>query len=254
MLKRFGSSSSLSLALETNGRGYMGFIAELPGAYVRGKTEEEAVSKVNAEAFTYRRWLGFSHSQETETRVVQRHFSKLMVEDADNEILLEDDKNRLGEEEFSDLVELTQYSGRTFRSLYSSVRLKSWVDPGRIRKTFYGDTPKTIQEIFDHVNNTQQYYLSRIMEPSEPKGSFVRRRNYCLGRITLLFEREGNETEFRVDNELWTIRKVLRRFVWHDRIHGKAMVRILKEQERLGLISEHLDPFGFFQDEGRGRQ
>ena len=27
------------------------------------------------------------------------------------------------------------------------------------------------------------------------------------------------------DGELWTLRKVLRRFLWHDRIHAKAMWR-----------------------------
>lgn len=27
-------------------------------------------------------------------------------------------------------------------------------------------------------------------------------------------------------NEEWSLRKVLRRFVWHDRIHAKAMYRM----------------------------
>ena len=27
------------------------------------------------------------------------------------------------------------------------------------------------------------------------------------------------------DGELWTMRKVLRRFLWHDRIHARAMWR-----------------------------
>ena len=27
-------------------------------------------------------------------------------------------------------------------------------------------------------------------------------------------------------DEEWTLRKVLRRFIWHDRIHGKAMYRM----------------------------
>jgi hypothetical protein len=28
------------------------------------------------------------------------------------------------------------------------------------------------------------------------------------------------------DGEEWTLKKVCRRFVWHDRIHGKAMTRM----------------------------
>ena len=27
-------------------------------------------------------------------------------------------------------------------------------------------------------------------------------------------------------NELWSLRKVLRRFIWHDRIHAKAMYKM----------------------------
>ena len=27
-------------------------------------------------------------------------------------------------------------------------------------------------------------------------------------------------------DELWTLRKVMRRFLWHDRIHAKAMYRM----------------------------
>ena len=29
--------------------------------------------------------------------------------------------------------------------------------------------------------------------------------------------------------EMWSVRKVLRRFVWHDRIHAKAMWRMAKK-------------------------
>ena len=29
-------------------------------------------------------------------------------------------------------------------------------------------------------------------------------------------------------DECWTLRKLLRRFIWHDRIHGRAMVRMME--------------------------
>lgn len=28
---------------------------------------------------------------------------------------------------------------------------------------------------------------------------------------------------------MWSVRKVLRRFVWHDRIHAKAMWKMMKK-------------------------
>ena len=54
-----------------------------------------------------------------------------------------------------------------------------------------------------------------------------------------------NSLVFDVDNELWTLKKVLRRFVWHDRIHGKAMTRILEKQKQLGIIDTYEDAFCF---------
>jgi len=45
------------MAFETNGKGYMGFIVELPGAFIRGITEQEALTKVKKEVSLYLKWL-----------------------------------------------------------------------------------------------------------------------------------------------------------------------------------------------------
>jgi hypothetical protein len=54
----------------------------------------------------------------------------------------------------------------------------------------------------------------------------------------------------KADKELWTLKKILRRYVWQDRIHGKAIARILESQKRLDLNERYADPFsfGFFDD------
>ena len=69
-----------------------------------------------------------------------------------------------------------------------------------------------------------------------------------IGRQTTTQEEQtcrGRDKLFRVDNEEWTLRKILRRFVWHDGIHGKAIVRIMQKQKQLGLIAGFEDPFQF---------
>ena len=60
----------------------------------------------------------------------------------------------------------------------------------------------------------------------------------------------GNRAPVTLEGEMWTLRKVLRRFVWHDRIHAKAILRIMRRQEQLGLIGAAVgeavvDPFHF---------
>jgi hypothetical protein len=133
---------TISVAFETNGVGHLAYLVELPGAFVRGKTEDEALAKVEREVTSYLKWLGLSKSYNVQ--VVQRHKSSLMVEDADNEILLDADKGKMKEDEFKQLIELTHYSGITFLMLYDKAQFKEWIDESRIRKTFYGQNPKTI--------------------------------------------------------------------------------------------------------------
>ncbi len=240
------SAESLSVAMETNGTGFHGYIVELPGAYVRGPSEVEALSKAPTEAGSYLAWLGQKKSF-PKARIVQSHRCRLMVEDADNEILLDDDSRAISQSDFQHLVELATYSGLTFTKLYDSARLKDWVDEARIRTTFYGDNKKTINEIFYHVKRTQYYYLSRTgpsfrEDEAEP---FMNIRNYCLETLDGLFRENGNAKLYGVDDEKWTLKKVLRRFIWHDRIHGKAITRILEKQRQLRLIDKYQDPFQF---------
>jgi len=238
----------ISIAFETNGKGYIGYIVELPGAFIRGKTEEEAISKVRREVNLYLKWLDKKQKTDYKIQVVQRHQSALAVEDADNEILLEADKETMGEEEFRNLLELVWYSEEAFLQLYHKIKSKDWVDESRIRKTFYGENPKTIQEIFDHVKGCQYYYLSRTKIPFEKKEeNFIKIRKFCLEKIEELYRVNNNSLIFEVENELWTINKILRRFIWHDRVHAKAMTRILEKQRELGIIAEYDDSFHFMK-------
>ena len=237
----------VSIAFETNGKGYMGFIVELPGAFIRGITEQEALTKIKKEISLYLKWLEGKQKHDYRIQIVQRHRGSLPVEDADNEILLEADKETLSDEEFRNLYDLVWYSGETFLQLYTNSKLKEWVDESRIRKTFYGDNPKTIQEIFDHVKYCQYYYFSKMKITEKIEGDFMAIRKFCLEELEALYHKNNNSLIFEVANELWTLKKVLRRFIWHDRIHGKAITRILEKQRQLGIIDEYKDPFHFME-------
>lgn len=236
----------VSVAFETNLKGYIGFIPELPGAFIRGRTEPDALLKIDKEVQSYLKWLGISPEPNYNSVIVQTHQSSLMVEDADNEILLDKEKEAMGEAEFTNLIERVWYSGETFLKIYTNAKLKEWVDTERIRKTFYGENPKTIKEVFHHVKNCQYYYLSRTGILFEDKEEdFMKIRELCLDKIEKLYRESNNSLIFDADNELWTLKKILRRFLWHDRIHGKAMVRILEKQRQLGIIDEYEDHFHF---------
>lgn len=244
-------SSPVNVAFETNGSGYMGFLCEYPGAFVRGKTLDEALSKVEHEVKIFKKWLGMDIEQDIVPKVVQIHKSSLKVEDADNEILLNDDKEKMDIKEFEMLADLVTKSAKSTFDIFDNAKYKDWIDSDRDRATFYGHTPKTIREIFEHIDSVQYYYLSRLNIDIPKEGrSFLEGRQIFVEKIASLFNKEGNSRIYSIDNEDWTVKKVLRRFIWHDRIHAKSMVKILRKQKETEIIDSYSDPFYFFMEKG----
>ena len=77
-----------------------------------------------------------------------------------------------------------------------------------------------------HTKNVNAYYFGEIGVEAYNHGSIVE----CRRKGFEMLERQPNYLEMGVFEgsygELWSLRKVLRRFIWHDRIHAKAMYRM----------------------------
>ena len=94
------------------------------------------------------------------------------------------------------------------------------------RDTFYGKAPRTAEEMYQHTKNVNSYYWGEI-------GIEVGNDGTILENRTRGFEILEKSDDFLASNilegsygELWSVSKVLRRFIWHDRIHAKAMYRM----------------------------
>jgi hypothetical protein len=246
---KIGSADRLSLAFETNGRGCLGYIVQLPGAYVRAPTEREALAKVREEMKSYYRWLKTRPPTPVRTMIVQWHQSPLQVEDADSEILLDADRRPFRSDEFRNLLDLVRYSGETLSSSYEGAELKEWVDESKRRNTFYGPVPSTIREVIQHVNSTQHFYLTRLgVQLSNGIDDVMEARTRCVDELARLHDGGVNSSIMGSQEELWTLKKVMRRLIWHDRIHGKAIIRMMIKQKKLKLIDDFSDPFRFLRD------
>ena len=116
-------------------------------------------------------------------------------------------------------------SANDFYSLYSSIPDKNESCMPR-RKTFYGDVPRTAHEMYEHTKSVNSYYFGEIGVDVDNEGTIYdcRKRGFELLEQTKDFLKnpiiEGSY------DELWSLRKMLRRFLWHDRIHAKAMYRM----------------------------
>lgn len=250
----------VEVALETNGQGFLGHIVNLPGAFVRGRTKYESLKKVPVEAERYLKWADkFPDSQKIIDHfgtssafkdqgldIVQVHRTQLAVDEADSDILLDTDREVLSREQFFLFRDLITQSGDDVYTLSLETPDQDWCDPRKEGKTFYGKVPSSVKETLDHIDGVQTFYLSRIGIEFESRGTFLERRDHCMEKLAERFENKNNGKIYRVDGEDWTLKKVMRRFLWHDRIHARAMARILVSQQEKGIIFNFSDPFYFF--------
>lgn len=180
------------------------------------------------EIASYLQWKGEEVPDLLEPVIVQEKESDLCISDADSDVLFEAERKPLTVEEYGALKALALKSAQDFLALYEAIpdRNKSCLPE---RKTFYGSIPRTAYEMYEHTKNVNDYYFGEIGVESDHTGSIFD----CRQRGFLLLECQShflNNTVFIGSyGEEWSLRKVLRRFLWHDRIHAKAMVRMAKQ-------------------------
>lgn len=214
--------------IEYNAQGFLIYADNFPGAYARGKTEGEALAKLNAEVQSYRLWAtGHAPPQNEliQTRVVQRKRSDVQICDADTDIIFATEQVPLTAAEYDELKALAVKSAVNFEELYLSVPDKNKTTL-RVRKTFYGRIPRTANEMYEHTNNVTNYYVGEIGVTMDNLPNITENRCKALECVELKPHYLDNTVYDGSYGEQWSLRKVLRRLLWHDRIHAKAMYRM----------------------------
>lgn len=217
---------------EHNGNDTLLYSVDYTGAYARGESLAAAAGKMKTEVEAWLLWksedAGFSSEIEIvqeKIEIVQEKSSDLQIADADSDVLFDAEKQPLSKEEYEALKELALKSAGDFHGLYSSVPDKNKSCMGQ-RKTFYGAVPRTAREMYEHTKNVNAYYFGEIGVDADNEGNIYE----CRKRGFDLLEKTENFLDNAVVEgsygELWSLRKMLRRFLWHDRIHAKAMYRM----------------------------
>lgn len=215
----------ISCVWEHNGNDTLLYAVELPGAYARGKSREAAMAKMEAEVISYLQWRDGAVPERVTPEIIQDTPSTLEIRDADSDALFDAERLPLSPEEYEGLKTLTLRSAEDFLALYQSIPNKDEsVLPGR--RTFYGQVPRTAEEMYCHTKNVNEYYFGEIGVEADNDGSILD----CRLRGFAALEKEPDFLSNQVFEgswgEQWSLRKLLRRFLWHDRIHAKAIYRM----------------------------
>lgn len=200
---------------------------DYPGAFARGASLKEALEKLPKDIEDWSEWTGAAAPEECTVQIIGEVQSGLDIRDADSDALLEAEKKPLSRGEYERLRDMALGSAERFLALYESVP-----DPDRsknpVRQTFYGAVPRTARDMYEHTKNVNAYYFGEIGVEADNEGDILR----CRRRGFEMLEKQPdfleNHTFEGSWDECWTLRKLLRRFIWHDRIHARAMARMMK--------------------------
>ena len=195
------------------------------GAFSRGASKEEAMLKMPEEIRRFQLWRNEIPPDDYDIVIVQEKESGLQVKDADSDVLFTTEKEPLSAEEYHYLKTVAMKSAEDFYALYASFSDKNR-SANPVRKTFYGAVPRTAEEMYQHTKNVNEYYFSEIGVEADNEGTIVSCRARGFEALESITGYLSLETVTGSYGEQWSLRKVLRRFIWHDRIHAKAMYRM----------------------------
>ena len=226
---------------EHNGNDTLLYAIECVGAFTRGENLDIALKKMQQELVSYFKWKEECVVDRFEVVIIQEKQSELVIKDADSDVLFESEKIPFTMSEYEELKALALKSAQDFLNLYRSIPDKN-VGDNILRQTFYGQVPRTATEMYEHTKNVNAYYFAEIDVEADNIGNIYE----CRKRGFETLEKKADFLKNLVIEgsygEDWTLRKVIRRFIWHDRIHAKAMYRMAKRV----FPGESLDnPFHF---------
>ena len=210
---------------EHNGNDTLLYAIDYIGAYTRGESLEIAKAKMPGEIVSYLKWLGDDTSDNIEVVITQEKDSDLAIKDADSDVLFESEKAPLTTDEYEKLKALALKSAKDFLALYESIPDKSATAIAE-RKTFYGNVPRSADEMYEHTKSVNKYYFAEIDVDADNSGNIYECRKRGFEILETKPDYLNNSVIEGSYGEDWSLRKVLRRFIWHDRIHARAMYRM----------------------------
>ena len=220
---------------EHNGNDTLLYAANFPGAYTWGASLNIAVQKMPVEISSYLAWAGCNSVDNLTIEITQDADCSLNICDADSDVLFASERAPLTLEEYERLKKLALKSAADFHSLYDAIPDKN-LSSAPVRSTFYGQVPRTAEEMYVHTRSVNAYYFGEIGVDADNEGTILDCRKRGLDALEATTDFLTNPVIEGSYGEYWSLRKVLRRFIWHDRIHARAMYRMAVREFGAGSV------------------
>ena len=215
----------IDLIIEYNDSGVQIFADGYPGVSARGETREEAMQKLPAALAQYRAWTGQGPREPmNEFRTVQECKSPAAVEDGETRVLFPSERLPMSMATYTQLKSLCLRSAKDIETQFLSIPQKDRALV-KSRRCFYGRLPQTSREMQKHITAVQAAYAARLGIALDPDGDLFTERVKLFTQLEAAPQFLENKIIEDETGEAWTRKKLLRRLLWHDRLHARAMYR-----------------------------
>ena len=214
------------------------FTFQPPGLLAWGGTVDDALKRAPHEALRLRDSLedwGLLHllegiwdrALEPEVIVVETYNRRGVVANGNTTATFKPDLEPLEPGELDNFIALMRRSRETLLNLRSLIPPEAYSYRSLPRR-------KTIDEQLRHIASAERWYLNRLWSnlPRLPRSSdawhkLELNRNLAYEALGSMTPQELGMTE-KVNGETWTPRKVIRRFLYHERFHLDTVTRDLR--------------------------
>jgi len=238
-----------SVALEIGKEGWTyAWVLDLPGCFSRGASPEEALAVLSPRIARYLDWLsGFEpvpHTGRESEVVAEVHDARCPVRRGDTRALFAWDRHAPTREEFERDLRWMAHHRRTLLTHVQNLPPDALDqgDPEEEGKGIHDLHAPSLRRILRHIAGAEYWYLTRIpteaqLPSEEPRDVFaalsavraaaepVLRQllQACPSRVVEVPQKtwSGSFTEG------WTLRKILRRALWHEAFHIEEIQRHL---------------------------
>ena len=222
---------------------------DLPGCFSRGATPEETLKILPIRIERFLGWLSEveqgAHRGRTMAEVTEKVSEPCPVRRGDTRALFLWDRQPPTEEELERDLRWMGHSRRTLLSLAQSLPAELLIQEsaGDASRELHDAVSPSIRRILRHVAGAEYWYLSRIAgdnwlageEPPDVFRGLEMVRASVVPALRRLFATAPDEVVERNQStwsgtftENWTLRKVLRRALWHEQFHIEEIRRRLE--------------------------
>ncbi len=220
---------------------WVNFVFDLPGCFSQARTKKDAIDNSTESIKEYLNWReGYNYSESNQTEPIQfeivEKFDKLIYEG--NYIInafFEADKQIFLPEEIYQIEWLLDCSRNDLANILKTLTTD------QLDQTIKGEVQKNIRGVLRHIATAEVWLLESINLafdrseiPVETFEALSKTRNYT---VSILEKFINNDTIAIRKSEQWSPRKVIRRMLWHERIHTQQIRKYLKLLNS-GIVNE----------------